>query len=238
MEKNIGISLIFVFSKHMNRRVLTEQDVKRLLPGSPCYVEAGTILTALAREMAHQRENTIVECANAEELASLKAYTGRIALGADHTGWTLREQLKPFLQENGYLVLDCGSHNHEIVDYTDVALQVARLLKAGKAHRGIMIDSVGTGSCMVANKVPGIRAANCYDRLTAQNCREQDDANLLTLGGQLINFDLATSIVSTWLNTPFAGGQQQKRISKIEEVEQQFLQAAVVALPGDSSCAL
>src|SRR5438445_6679376 len=88
-EKNIGISPISVFSKQMNRRVLTEQDVKRLLPGSPCYVEAGTILTALAREMADQQGNAIVECANAEELASLKAHTRRIALGADHTGWTL-----------------------------------------------------------------------------------------------------------------------------------------------------
>jgi len=91
---------------------------------------------------------------------------------------------------------------------------------------------------MVANKVPGIRAANCYDRLTALNSREQNDANLLTLGGELISFDLATSIVSTWLNTPFAGGPQQKRISRIEEVEQQFLQATIVALPGDSTCAL
>lgn len=221
----------------MNRKVLTEQDVKRLLPGSPCYVEAGTILTSLAREIADQHQNAIIECANPEELASLKAYARRIALGADHAGWTLREHLKPFLQDNDYLVLDCGN-NHEALDYADVTLQVTRLLKAGEAHWGIMIDAVGTGSCMVANKVSGIRAANCYDRLTAQHSREQDDANLLTLGGQLISFELATSIVSTWLNTSFAGGQRQKRISKIEEVEQQFLQASIVAPPGDSSCAL
>ena len=237
MEKNTAIFPISVFSKPMNRKVLTEQDVKRLLPGSPCYVEAGTILTPLAREIADDRQNTIIVCANGEELASLKAYNRRIALGADPTGWTLKEQLKPFLQDDGYLVLDCGSH-HELVDYPEVALQVATLLKTGKAHLGIMIDAAGIGSCMVANKVPGIRAANCYDRLTALNSREQNDANLLTLGGELISFDLATSIVSTWLNTPFAGGPQQKRISRIEEVEQQFLQATIVALPGDSTCAL
>jgi len=222
----------------MNKKFLTEQDVRGLLPGSPCYVEAGTILTPLAREMADQRQNIIVECASAEELVRLKAYSRLVALGADNPGWILKEQLRPFLQDNGYQILDCGSSSREVVDYTDVALQVTSLLKAGKAHRGIVIDAVGTGSCMVANKVPGIRAANCYDRLTARSSREQNDANLLTLGGQLISFELATLIVSTWLNTPFAGGQQQKRISKIEEVEQQFLQATVVALPGDSSCAL
>src|SRR5438034_10389727 len=90
----LPISPIFVFSKPMNRKVLTEQDVKRLLPGSPCYVEAGTILTPLAREIADDRQNTIIVCANGEELASLKAYNRRIALGADPTGWTLKEQLK------------------------------------------------------------------------------------------------------------------------------------------------
>jgi ribose 5-phosphate isomerase B len=222
----------------MNKPVLTESDIRPLKPGSPCYVQKGTLVTPLAREMAAARDNMIVECEDAAELASLKATDRRIALGADHGGWALKEGLKTFLQDNAYLVLDCGTQSPEAVDYPDFALKVANAVKSGQAIRGIMIDGVGTGSCMVANKVPGIRAAHCYDRLTARNSREHNDANVLTLGGQLLTLEQAVLIVSTWINTAFAQGRHQRRVSKIEEVEQQFLKSSVVAVAGDCSCAL
>ncbi|MCI0625426.1 MAG: ribose 5-phosphate isomerase B [Acidobacteria bacterium] len=171
-------------------------------------------------------------------MARLKASNRQIALGADHGGFVLKEQLKTFLKDAGYQVLDYGAHSQEAVDYPDLALKVAIAVKSGQALWGIMVDGVGTGSCMVANKVPGIRAAHCYDRLTARNSREHNDANVLTLGGQVLALDQATLIVSTWLNTPFAGGRHQRRVSKIEQVEQQFLKDTVAAIAGDCSCAL
>jgi ribose 5-phosphate isomerase B len=222
----------------MSKRVLTEADVRQLEAGSPCYVLRGTVITALARDLAASQNNPIIECGSREELGGLKPANRRIALGADHGGFLLKEQLKDFLKEAGYVVLDCGTHSQEAVDYPDLALKVAVAVKAGEAIRGIMVDGVGTGSCMVANKVPGIRAAHCYDRLTARNSREHNDANLLTLGGQVLSADQAALIVSTWLNTPFAGGRHQRRVSKIEQAEQQFLKDTVAAIEGDCSCAL
>jgi len=222
----------------MSRPVLTEAEVKQLEAGSPCYVLEGTLITALARELAASRENEIIECSTKEELAGLTATSRRIALGADHGGYVLKEQLKVFLKDSGYQVLDCGTHTQDAVDYPDLALKVAISVKTGQALRGIMVDGVGTGSCMVANKVPGIRAAHCYDRLTARNSRAHNDANVLTLGGQVVQVDQAILIVSTWLNTSFAGGRHQRRVAKIEQTEQQFLKDTIAAIVGDCTCAL
>ena len=222
----------------MSNPVLTEAEVRQLDAGSPCYVLKGTLITALARELAASRQNEIIECGSKEELAGLKSTRRKIVLGADHGGYALKEHLKVFLKETGYQVLDCGTHSQEVVDYPDLALKVAMAVKTGEAFQGIMVDGLGTGSCMVANKVPGIRAAHCYDRLTARNSREHNDANVLTLGGQVLLLEQATLIVSTWLNTPFAGGRHQRRVSKIEQAEQQFLKDTVTAIAGDCSCAL
>ena len=222
----------------MSKPLLTEAEVKQLDAGSPCYVLKGTLVTPLDRELAALRQNEIIECGSKEEFTSLKSTNRRIALGADHGGYLLKEQLKVFLKDTGHQVLDCGAHSQEAVDYPDLALKVALAVKSGQALWGIMVDGVGTGSCMVANKVPGIRAAHCYDRLTARNSREHNDANVLTLGGQVLQPDQAILIVSTWLNTTFAGGRHQRRVSKIEQVEQQFLKDTITALAGDCSCAL
>ena len=109
------------------------------------------------------------------------------------------------------------------MDYPDFAYAVAQAVADGRATRGIMIDGAGIGSCMVANKVPGVRASMCYDVSTASNAREHNDANVLTLGGQLIGTNLAKQIVKTWLTTDFGGGRHAKRVNKIVEVEQRFL---------------
>ena len=198
----------------------------------------GTLVTALARELAVERQNLIVECENDSELIGLKSANCRVALGSDHGGWTLKQGLKNFLEESGYAVLDCGPESEEVVDYPDFALKVANSVRTGQAPLGIMIDGVGTGSCIVANKLPGIRAAHCYDLLTARNSREHNDANVLTLGGQTLTLEQGTLIVSTWLNTSFAGGRHHPRVLKIEQVEQQFLKDSIVAIGGDCSWAL
>jgi len=146
-----------------------------------------------------------------------------IALGADHGGFALKETLKEFVAGLGHTVVDCGAHSTEAVDYPDLAYAVARLVSAGEAWRGILVDGAGLGSAMAANKVPGVRAALCYDHATAVNSREHNDANVLTLGAGLIGVNLAKQIVQTWLATPFGGGRHQKRIDKIIEIEKRFL---------------
>lgn len=148
-----------------------------------------------------------------------RGITRRIALGADHGGYTLKESLKPFLQKQGYQVDDCGTHSKESVDYPDFAHAVAKKVSDGEAWRGIIIDGAGIGSCMVANKVLGVRAAMCYDHATAVNSREHNNANVLTLGAGMIDHDLAHQIVLTWLNTNFGGGRHSRRVDKIMTIE-------------------
>jgi ribose 5-phosphate isomerase B len=144
-------------------------------------------------------------------------------LGADHGGFELKEKLKSYLLELGYVVLDCGTSSSDSVDYPDLAYAVAKTVSDGRAARGIMVDGAGIGSCMAANKVPGIRAAMCYDLSTASNSREHNDANVLTLGGRLIGDILARQIVSTWLNTAFGGDRHARRVNKIMAIEQRYL---------------
>ena len=119
----------------------------------------------------------------------------------------------------GYEVRDLGTDSNQAVDYPDFALAVAQAVAHGEAWRGIMVDSVGVGSAMAANKVCGVRAALCYDRATARSSREHNDANVLTLGGRLLRPDEAREIVRVWLDTKFAGGRQQGRIDKIAAIE-------------------
>lgn len=146
-----------------------------------------------------------------------------IALGSDHGGFEMKEKLKKHLQEKGFVVTDCGPHDASPVDYPDYAHAVGRLVSERKVWRGIMIDGAGIGSCMAANKVPGVRAAMCYDYATAVNSREHNDANLLTLGAGLIGQNQAVLIVDTWLKTEFGGGRHAKRVDKIIDIEKLYL---------------
>jgi ribose 5-phosphate isomerase B len=153
------------------------------------------------------------------EIQKPETHVRAIALGADHGGYSLKEILKSFLSKQGYHVDDCGTHSMESVDYPDFALAVAKKVSDKEAWRGIIIDGAGIGSCMVANKVSGVRAAMCYDTATALNSREHNDANVLTLGGGMIDHTSALQITLTWLNTLFAGGRHARRVDKIMEVE-------------------
>ncbi len=146
-----------------------------------------------------------------------------VAIGTDHGGFEMKEALKTYLVEMGYAVTDCGTNSHDAVDYPDFALAVAKEISGGKAWRGIVIDGAGIGSCMTANKIPGIRAAMCYDYSSAVNSREHNDANILTLGAGLIGQNQARTIVKVWLATDFLGGRHARRVEKIIAVEKQFL---------------
>jgi ribose 5-phosphate isomerase B len=164
--------------------------------------------------------------ATASPLPATSLAKGTVALGADHGGFALKEQLKELVAGLGYAVVDCGTHSTEAVDYPDLAYAVARLVSTGDAWRGILVDGAGIGSAMAANKVPGVRAALCYDYATAVNSREHNDANVLTLGAGLTGPALAKQITETWLATSFGGGRHQKRVDKISEIEKRFLKNA------------
>jgi ribose 5-phosphate isomerase B len=146
-----------------------------------------------------------------------------IAIGADHGGFELKEALKPELKTLGFEINDVGTNSKEAVDYPDFAHAVAQAVGSGKAWRGIMIDGAGIGSCIVANKVPGVRAGMAYDYSSAVNSREHNDTNVLTLGAGLIGVSLAKQIVKTWLTTEFAGGRHAPRVDKIKSVEKKYL---------------
>lgn len=146
-----------------------------------------------------------------------------VAIGADHGGYDLKEALKPELTTLGFEVTDMGTNSRDAVDYPDFAHAVAQAVSTGKAWRGIMIDGAGIGSCIVANKVPGVRAGMAYDYSSAVNSREHNDTNVLTLGAGLIGVNLAKQIVKTWLTTEFGGGRHQARLDKIKSVEKKYL---------------
>ena len=148
-----------------------------------------------------------------------------IALGADHGGYNMKEMLAAHLVRTGYQIIDCGTNSTESVDYPDFAFAVAEKVSLGYAWRGIIVDGAGIGSCMTANKVPGVRAAMCYDHATASNSREHNDANVLTLGAGLIGDNLARQIVDTWLATEFGGGRHARRVDKIIAIENKFLKS-------------
>lgn len=147
---------------------------------------------------------------------------GSIAIGADHGGYAMKERIGFKLKEAGWEVTDCGTDSQETVDYPDFAHAVARKVADGECRWGIVIDGAGIGSAMVANKVPGIRAAVCYDISSARNSREHNHANILTLGAGLIGEGLAWQIVDAWLSTEWAGGRHALRVAKIDAIEKQY----------------
>ena len=207
----------------MAKRILTGSDIEALPSGGEIVVPLGTIITDRAREIAAERGIVIrTEGAAKNEGAEpgTKSAAPRVvAIGADHGGFELKEILKKYLVDWDYEVRDFGTDSIKAVDYPDFALAVAQAVARGEAWRGIMVDSVGIGSAMAANKVRGVRAAPCYDRATAHSSREHNDANVLTLGGRLLRPDEAREIMRVWLDTKFAGGRHQGRIDKIAAIE-------------------
>jgi ribose 5-phosphate isomerase B len=182
----------------------------------------GAIVTELAREEARRRGITIRFEESKVASAEAGDPTGSrvVAIGADHGGFDLKKELCEYVAQWGYKVLDLGTSSREAVDYPDLAEAVANAVARGDAWRGIVIDTAGIGSSIAANKVPGARAALCYDRATARNSREHNDANILSLGAHLIPAEVAREVVAVWLKTPFAGGRHQRRVDKIRAIEE------------------
>jgi len=200
------------------RRVITVQDVP---PGGELRIPADSIVTPSARELIDQRGIRLVEL-RPEEAPGLAPPSRTVAIGADHGGYRLKEALKDVLRSLDLEPRDVGVYEENPADYPDIAAKVAELVVAGAAARGVAIDAAGIGSCIAANKVPGVRAALCYDKASARNSREHNDSNVLTLGARLLTGSQAEEVLRTWLATPFAGGRHQKRIDKITEMERRY----------------
>ena len=143
----------------------------------------------------------------------------RIAIGADHAGFPLKQHLVATLQRLGHDVDDRGTHDETSVDYPPICAEVARRVAAGQAHCGIVVGGSGQGEQMTANKIRGIRAALCNDLYTAGMSRRHNDANVLAIGGRVVALALADEIVTLWLSTPFEGGRHQRRVDQITAIE-------------------
>jgi ribose 5-phosphate isomerase B len=146
----------------------------------------------------------------------------KIALGSDHGGYSLKQSLIPFLQERDIEVADAGTNSEDSVDYPDFAERVALLVAHGESDAGILICGTGIGISIAANKVPGIRAALVTDPFMAQMAKEHNNANVLVLGGRVIDEALARELISAWLDATFEGGRHQKRLDKISELERKY----------------
>lgn len=201
--------------------MITERDI----PSSGVMrIATGSIVTASARDVAAARGVTLQEVPPHEAVA-LAPPERTIALGSDHGGFAMKQALLPVFVELGLAVRDIGVYEEKAADYPDIALAVSALVQEGAATRGVLIDGAGIGSAMAANKVPGVRAALCYDVASARNSREHNDANVLTLGGRLLTVTQAESVLRTWLATPFGGGRHAARVEKIMAIERRFLRA-------------
>ena len=211
--------------------LVTESDLRDAPIGSQVIVPLEALVTPLARQIALERQLTLKEGSSSPSptpsAPTETAQTGQrtVAIGTDHGGYELKELLKGYLAELGYAVVDCGTDGPASVDYPDFAFAVARLVAQGQVWRGVIVDGAGIGSCMAANKVPGVRAAMCYDQATAVNSREHNHANVLTLGAGLIGPNLARQILKIWLETPSGGDRHARRVEKIMDIERRFLKS-------------
>ena len=197
-----------------DRTLITEEDVRAVGAGSTLRISEKALVTPLAADLARERHISF------ERLPLAPGQTGRasrkIAIGADHGGFEMKETLKKVLEELGCDYQDFGTHSKASVDYPDFAQAVALAVSRKTCDLGIMIDGAGIGSCMVANKVRGIRAAMCYDEATARNSREHNGANVLTLGATMIANDKMREIVKVWLSTDLTEERHRRRVAKID----------------------
>jgi ribose 5-phosphate isomerase B len=201
-----------------SKTVITEADVSDLAEGSRLRIAEGARLTPLAADIVRERRIELVKRVPRRGTRLTKM----VAVGADHGGYKMKEELKAFLAELGHRVHDYGTNSEDAVDYPDFAHAVARAVSDHEADVGIVVDGAGVGSAMTANKVPGVRAAACYSVAVAKNSREHNDANVLTLGSQTVTSDEMREIVRAWLATEISEDRHRKRVAKIEAIERQY----------------
>lgn len=199
---------------HFHEQVLTASDLEQTEPHTVIVIPKGTLISPLVHDLLREKKLRL----------RLADETGKpaIAIGSDHGGFQLKEAIKGFLVEWEYPFFDFGTDSEAAVDYPEFAFKVARAVAENHYELGIMVDGAGIGSCMAANKVPGIRAAMCFNEASARNSREHNYANVLTLGGKAISPEQAKAIVQTWLGTPYGEERHGRRVRMIQEIERKY----------------
>ncbi len=202
------------------RTVITEADVRNAVRQgiTELVIEEDSLITPLASDTARQK-GVSFRFKGKSPTAASSQLGKRIAIGSDHRGFLMKGRIKENLISKANTIIDVGCDSETPCDYPSFAFAVAALVKSGKADCGIVIDGAGIGSAIVANKVAGIRAANCHDILMARNAREHNNANVLTLGSAMIGEQLAQSIIDTFLETAYAGERHNRRLDMIADIE-------------------
>ncbi len=221
------------------RNLITENDVVALSKSGKnvLYVEPNTLITPAAKDKIHDLKIDVVVGRNEKpevsgnlknrkegiRQSSSDVSGKRIVVASDHTGYDIKESIKEFLKGKGYSISDVGTNSKDSCDYPDFAFDASKKVALGEADFGIVFDATGIPSAITANKVPGIRAATCYNEFSAKSSREHNNANVLVLGARTLGIEAIKSIIEVWLSTGFLGERHQRRLDKITEIERLFL---------------
>lgn len=201
-----------------SKPLITEDDLRGLEPGSRLRVAENVKFTALAHDIVNERRIELIRKQSRHNTTKVKS----VAIGSDHGGFKMKEELKNFLTDIGLQVRDFGTNSEDAVDYPDFAHAVAKAVGGRQVDVGIIIDGAGIGSAMTANKVPNVRAAACYSTVLAKNSREHNGANVLTLGAGQNTFEELKHIVEAFISTDISEERHKKRVSKIDNIEKQY----------------
>jgi ribose 5-phosphate isomerase B len=203
----------------VSRRFITGEDVQALPEGAILDLPKDAVLTDIAREWIAKKRIRVVTPGSSVSSSPERA---RVALGSDHAGFNMKEELKAFLTQENVSFIDFGTYSTEAVDYPDFAHAVALAVAVGRTELGILVDGAGIGSAIAANKVPGVRAAACHDEASARNSREHNDANVLTLGARAISKEAVTGVVRAFLNSQITEERHRRRVRKVTRIERKY----------------
>ncbi len=213
------------------KKLITEIDVIRTFKNGirAIPLDGTEILTPSAKDKINELGMKIVEKSTADEIdieENLLANSSNLkkaAIGSDHTGFKLKKIISKILTDKGFEIIDAGTFDEKPCDYPDFAFAVASKVKEGNVAWGIIIDATGNPSAITANKLRGIRAANCYNEFTARSAREHNNANVLTLGAMVLGEETVKSIIEAWIGAGFEGGRHRERLDKISAIERRNL---------------
>ena len=200
------------------KSLITEDDLRGLEPGSRVRVAENAKFTSLAEDIVNDRNIQLIRKKPRQNITKVRS----VAIGSDHGGFKIKEQLKGYLTDLGLNLRDFGTGSEDAVDYPDFAHAVAKSVSGRQVDVGIIIDGAGIGSAMTANKVPNVRAAACYSAALARNSREHNGANVLTLGAGQNSFDEIKQIVEAFLSTDISEERHKKRVGKIDNIDRQY----------------
>lgn len=207
------------------KKLFTEADIIKLLRKGvrEIFTDENTIFTPSAKDLINREKLEIKQFSSGIKNSITSKKIKAIAIGSDHTGFKVKQELIKFLSSRGYDIIDVGTNSEQSCDYPDFALAVALAIKNDQAQLGIMIDATGIPSAITANKIKGIRAAVGYNEYAIRSSREHNNSNLLTLGARIFDVEILKSFIDLWLNTNFEGGRHLNRLNKISDIENRNL---------------